>query len=98
MKKILIKTVIVCLLVLVLPFLLTLLFTHEESDASLETMDFTIYYEVNDSKEKLSFDEYLIGVVGANMSAGYHIEALKAQAVIARTYALYYIALLTFIN
>jgi stage II sporulation protein D len=95
MKKILIKTVIVCLLVLVLPFLMTLLFTHDESDASLETMDFSIYYEVNDSKEKLSFDEYLIGVVAANMSAGYHIEALKAQAVIARTYAFYNIALLT---
>ncbi len=95
MKKILIKTVIVSLLVLVLPFLLTLLFSHEESDASLETMDFTIYYEVNNTEEKLSFDEYLIGVVAANMSAGYHIEALKAQAVIARTYALYNIALLT---
>ncbi len=95
MKKFLIKTVIVCLLVLILPFMLTLLFTHEESDASLETTDFTIYYEVNDSREKLSFDEYLIGVVAANMSAGYHIEALKAQAVIARTYALYNIALLT---
>jgi stage II sporulation protein D len=95
MKKILLKTVIVCLLVLVLPFLMTLLFTHDESDASLETMDFSIYYEVNDSKEKLSFDEYLIGVVAANMSAGYHIEALKAQAVIARTYAFYNIALLT---
>ncbi len=95
MKKIIVKTVIVCLLVLVLPFLLTLLFTHEESDASLETMDFSIYYEVNNSKEKISFDEYLIGVVAANMSAGYHIEALKAQAVIARTYALYNIALLT---
>ncbi len=95
MKKILLKTVIVSLLVLVLPFLLTLLFSHEESDASLETMDFSIYYEVNNTEEKLSFDEYLIGVVAANMSAGYHIEALKAQAVIARTYALYNIALLT---
>ena len=95
MKKILIKTITVCLLVLVLPFLLTLLFTYEKSDASLETMDFTIYYEVNNTKEKLSFDQYLIGVVAANMSAGYHIEALKAQAVIARTYALYNIALLT---
>lgn len=95
MKKILIKTVIVSLVVLVLPFLLTLLFSHESSNASLETMDFTIYYEVNNTKKELSFDEYLLGVVAANMSAGYHIEALKAQAVIARTYALYNIALLT---
>lgn len=95
MKKILIKTVIVSLVVLVLPFLLTLLFSHESSNASLETMDFTIYYELNNTKKELTFDDYLIGVVAANMSAGYHIEALKAQAVIARTYALYNIALLT---
>lgn len=95
MKKILLKTVIVSLLVLVLPFLLTLLFTHEESKASLEALDFSIYYEVNNDREQLTFDEYLIGVVAANMSAGYHMEALKAQAVIARTYALYNIALLT---
>jgi stage II sporulation protein D len=61
----------------------------------METMDFNIYYEVNDNKVNLSFDDYLMGVVAANMSAGYHIEALKAQAVIARTYALYNIALLT---
>ena len=95
MKKIMFKTVIVCLLVLVLPFLLTLLFTHDESKASLESLDFSIYYEVDNNREQLSFDEYLIGVVAANMSAGYHMEALKAQAVVARTYALYNIALLT---
>ncbi len=95
MKKFIYKTVLVCLLVLVLPFLLTLLFTRKETNASMETMDFNIYYEVNDNKVNLSFDDYLMGVVAANMSAGYHIEALKAQAVIARTYALYNIALLT---
>ncbi|MBP1753871.1 MAG: hypothetical protein H6Q59_269 [Firmicutes bacterium] len=95
MKKFLYKTIIVCLLVLVLPFLLTLLFTRKENNTSLETMDFTIYYESNDNKENLTFDEYLMGVIAANMSAGYHMEALKAQAIIARTYALYNIALLT---
>jgi stage II sporulation protein D len=95
MKKVLVKTAVVSLLVLVLPFLLTLLITRDKTAASLETSDFTIYYEVNDTREKLTFDEYLIGVVAANMSTGYHIEALKAQAVIARTYALYNIALLT---
>lgn len=95
MKKVLIKTGIVSLIVLVLPFLLTLLFARKESAASLEAMDFTIFYEVSDTRERLTFDEYLIGVVAANMSTGYHMEALKAQAVIARTYALYNIALLT---
>lgn len=94
MKKILIKTLIVSIVVLLLPFLLTLLLKEHQSSNSLEAMNFTIYYEVNDSKDKLSFNDYLIGVVAANMPAGYQMEALKAQAVIARTYALYNISLL----
>jgi stage II sporulation protein D len=95
MKKILIKTLIVGVVVLLFPFVLTLLLSEHSSDNALDTVDFTIYYEVNGSKDKLSFDEYLIGVVAANMPAGYHMEALKAQAVIARTYALYNISLLS---
>lgn len=34
-------------------------------------------------------DEYLLGVVSAEMPASYDIEALKAQAVVARTYTIY---------
>lgn len=95
MKKILYKTLIVSVVVLLLPFVLTLLFSEHNKTKAYETLNFTIYYEVNGSKEKLSFDQYLIGVVAANMPAGYDMEALKAQAVIARTYALYNISLLT---
>lgn len=36
----------------------------------------------------IELEEYLIGVVGSEMPASFHIEALKAQAIIARTYAL----------
>ena len=36
----------------------------------------------------MSLDEYLIGVVAAEMPASFNIEALKAQAVVARTYTL----------
>lgn len=95
MKKILIKTLIVAIVVLLLPFVLTLLITESKSPDSIETMDISIYYEVNGAKDKLSFDDYLLGVVAANMPAGYSIEALKAQAVIARTYALYNAKLLS---
>lgn len=35
----------------------------------------------------VGMDDYLAGVVGSEMYASWHIEALKAQAVIARTYA-----------
>ena len=36
----------------------------------------------------LELEEYLIGVVGAEMPASFNIEALKVQAIISRTYAL----------
>lgn len=42
----------------------------------------------NGKLEKINFDDYIIGVVAAEMPAAFNIEALKAQSVIARTYAL----------
>lgn len=96
MKKILIKTVIVSVLVLIIPFILTLMLSkHDSNYNSFNMMDFEIYYEINGTQEQLDFDKYLMGIVAANMPAGYDMEALKTQAVIARTYALYNIALLT---
>ncbi|MDD6223812.1 MAG: stage II sporulation protein D [bacterium] len=45
-------------------------------------------YRSNGSVITLSLEEYLIGVVGAEMPASFPIEALKAQAIVSRTYAL----------
>ncbi len=42
----------------------------------------------NGSILNISLEDYVIGVVGAEMPASFHIEALKSQAIIARTYAL----------
>lgn len=39
--------------------------------------------------EELGIDEYLYGVVSSEMPASYEIEALKAQAIVARTYTIY---------
>lgn len=39
--------------------------------------------------EELNIDEYLYGVVSSEMPASYEVEALKAQAVVARTYTIY---------
>ncbi len=95
MKKVLRKTIFVCILVLLLPFAVTLYFNSTKDNIkTIQTMNFTIYNEENGSKDELSFDRYLLGVIAANMPAGYQPEALKAQAVIARTYALYNMALL----
>ena len=95
MRKILLKTLFISCLILLLPFILTLLFSEHNKADSVKAMDFSIYYELNGQKQLLTFDEYLLGVLAANMSASYNIETLKAQAVIARTYSLYNIALLS---
>lgn len=39
--------------------------------------------------EDLNLDEYLYGVVSAEMPADFELEALKAQAIVARTYTIY---------
>lgn len=41
--------------------------------------------------EELLIDEYLYGVVSSEMPANYEAEALKAQAIVARTYTIYQI-------
>lgn len=41
--------------------------------------------------EEIQLDEYLYGVVSSEMPANYKAEALKAQAVVARTYTIYQI-------
>lgn len=43
----------------------------------------------NDNIESINLEEYIIGVVAAEMPASFNEEALKAQAVASRTYATY---------
>ena len=42
--------------------------------------------------EEIPLDEYLYGVVSAEMPVDFNIEALKAQAIVARTYTIYKIS------
>lgn len=95
MKKIIYKGLIAAVTVLLVPFLLTTVLSRQSKTDLIDVFDFNIYYELNGIKKDLSFDDYLLGVVAANMPPGYQMDALKAQAVIARTYALYNIQLLS---
>jgi stage II sporulation protein D len=45
-------------------------------------------YRSTGTVEQISLEDYVIGVVGAEMPASFSLEALKAQSVLARTYAL----------
>ena len=65
--------------------------TLEEDISKLDlTNDIAIKVYDHNTKEtvKMNLEEYLVGVLAAEMPANFHLEALKAQAVAARTYAL----------
>ena len=48
-----------------------------------------VLHAKTNSVEKINLDDYLLGVVSAEMPANYEQEALNAQAVVARTYTIY---------
>lgn len=54
----------------------------------VDRLEVTLYDHRRSTLLVLPFDDYLVGVLAAEMPAGFQVEALKAQAVAARTYAL----------
>ncbi len=48
-----------------------------------------LFHEKTGEVEELEIDKYLYGVVSAEMPAYFELEALKAQAIVARTYTIY---------
>jgi len=56
--------------------------------APKENMTYVTIYRTNGTVETIELEQYLIGVVAAEMPAAFNIEALKAQSVASRTYAL----------
>lgn len=60
--------------------------TNEDSLSS--NMEISLYDKENDKIVELNLEEYILGVVSAEMPADFSKEALKAQAVAARTYSL----------
>lgn len=48
-----------------------------------------LFHKKEEKVEELPLDQYLYGVVSSEMPANFEKEALKAQAVVARTYTLY---------
>jgi peptidoglycan hydrolase-like amidase len=62
-----------------------------ESDFASHPDYFLVKTEENDEIQKISEKEYVIGVLAGEMSPDNLDEALKAQAILARTYTLYYL-------
>ncbi len=65
--------------------LILLTTTFTKNDVKEEQITNKIYIKINNGE--LYLEEYVIGVVAAEMPASFELEALKAQAVASRTYA-----------
>ena len=63
-------------------------YIDELLDVNNDSSNYVTLYRKNGSIINIELEEYVIGVVGAEMPASFNSEALKAQAVLARTYAL----------
>ena len=85
-------------------FLIPILFTKRETIKEVigleqeevkESYDYGKYNKIKllhnttGEVEEIELDKYLLGVVSSEMPADFEEEALKAQAVVARTYTLY---------
>ena len=62
--------------------------TAEIKQETKENKTYVIIYRKKGTVEQIELEEYLVGVVAAEMPASFNNEALKAQAILARTYAL----------
>lgn len=93
------------LFIIILIFLIPVLFTTrriekvstkiEEQENEVINYDYskyktiTLLHKDTNEVEQVNLDEYIACVVSAEMPATYELEALKAQAIVARTYTIY---------
>lgn len=66
--------------------------TNNEEEQNYEYSKYgtiTLLHKKTGETEQVNIDEYLCNVVSAEMPADYETEALKAQAIVARTYTIY---------
>ena len=99
MKKLLIYYLLLIFICFAIPIIFTSNFLSETKNEitntiSQSTYDYKKYNKIKllhaetNKIEEIDLDEYLYGVVSAEMPASFEIEALKAQAIAARSYAL----------
>lgn len=63
--------------------------SHESTSPSVTDGGITVKVSDNGSISEINLHDYLVGVISAEMPAEFELEALKAQAVAARTYTIY---------
>lgn len=98
MKKIILYLIFIIILTFCMPLIFTNPFETKQTAAEeVEKFDYGKYSNLKllhaetGIIEDIDLDTYLYGVVASEMPADFELEALKAQAVVARTYTIYQI-------
>ena len=85
------KTIIFILLLIFIPFFIAIIYNKNYKEIKLNYIN-TTYIRVKRTStneiEKIPLEEYIVGVLAGEMPIDFDIEALKAQAVASRSYAL----------
>lgn len=103
MRKSICLIIILIFLIFMLPFIflnrrtIAISKEPEKKKEELQTIDYDytkyatikLLHQDTDKVEEVKLDEYIACVVSAEMPVSYDIEALKAQAIVARTYTIY---------
>lgn len=104
MKRILIYILILIILFFLIPLLFTAKFERvsvslNQTDSIIVNSDTSydygkydiikLYHKKTGKKESIKLDDYICNVVAAEIPVDYELEAIKAQAIVARTYTIY---------
>ena len=85
------KLILITLLLIIIPYITTIILTPKKQEKKyqiFETKQIRVKRSEKNIIQKIPLEKYLIGVLAGEMPVSYDIEALKAQAVAARTYAI----------
>lgn len=92
MKQLGYAALLLMFIIIIIPFILVRgcsqeeMPIQEEKEVGEKLYTIRVYIKEEDKVVEMNFNEYLKGVLAAEMPAAFHIEALKAQTVAARTY------------
>ncbi len=79
------------IVVIIILSIVTIISSPKKSETAYfndEEIEVTIKDSTSNEETKLNLEEYIIGVVAGEMPASFEVDALKAQAIAARSYAL----------
>lgn len=84
---------LLCVLIIILTPITIISFHKKETNFSIDPKEETkeekeVKISYNNEQINMNLEQYVIGVIAAEMPASFEMEALKAQAVAARTFAL----------